>query len=81
MGRGFAVVAEQMRKLANDTKVSSEKILDILNKFSSDISEMEKSLEKQNESQKSQRETLDKVLTEIEKIEEMTQQIINQTNE
>lgn len=77
MGKGFAVVAEQMRKLANDTKVSSEKILDILNKFSEDINQMENSLKKQDESQEEQRQSLGKVFSEIEKIENMTADVIN----
>ena len=42
LGKGFAVVAEEMRNLANDTKVSSEKILEIVLQFAEDLEEMQK---------------------------------------
>ncbi|MBR1693467.1 MAG: hypothetical protein IJ711_11940 [Lachnospiraceae bacterium] len=75
-GKGFAVVAEEMRKLANDTKVSSGKILDILNKFVSDISEMQKNLKMQEDSQNGQSESSKKLNEQIEEIENITRQVI-----
>ncbi len=76
-GKGFAVVAEEMRKLANDTKVSSEKILDILKKFEADIDVMEKSLQSQNEAQGKQADLSASLYEGIRKIEETTKQVID----
>lgn len=74
-GKGFAVVAEQMRKLANDTKVSSGKILDILNKFVNDISEMEKNLKTQEDMQNKQTDSSHKLYQEIQTMEDMARQV------
>ena len=76
VGKGFAVVAEEMRNLANDTKTSSEKILDILGQFMDDLEEMEKSMKKQEASQLEQSELSEKLFKEIQKIEETTKQVI-----
>lgn len=78
-GKGFAVVAEQMRKLANDTKVSSGKILDILNKFVNDISEMEKNLKTQEDMQTKQTDSSHKLYQEIQVMEDMAKQV-NENN-
>ena len=75
-GRGFAVVAEQMRKLANDTKVSSEEILNILNKFSDDIKAMQDSLKQQEETQDLQKDSLQSVFDNISNMEAMTKEVI-----
>ena len=76
MGRGFAVVAEEMRKLANDTKDSSGKILDILDRFNADIENMNKHLAEQESSQEEGAELSKMLLEEVEKIEQLTQQVI-----
>ncbi len=76
-GRGFAVVAEQMRKLANDTKVSSEEILNILGKFSEDIEEMQNNLKQQTDTQDAHKESLNKVFEDIESMESITQEVIS----
>ena len=76
MGRGFAVVAEEMRKLANDTKDSSGKILDILDRFNADIENMNKHLEEQESSQEEGAELSKRLFEEVEKIEQLTQQVI-----
>ncbi|MCR5323233.1 MAG: hypothetical protein K6E85_08185 [Lachnospiraceae bacterium] len=76
MGRGFAVVAEEMRQLANNTKVSSGKILDILKKFNADIEEMKENLELQEQSQDEGAKMSSQLFEEVEKIQETTQQVI-----
>lgn len=76
MGRGFAVVAEEMRKLANDTKDSSGKILDILDRFNADIENMNKHLEEQESSQEEGADLSKMLFEEVEKIEQLTQQVI-----
>ena len=76
MGRGFAVVAEEMRKLANDTKDSSGKILDILDRFNADIENMNKHLAEQESSQEEGAELSKTLFEEVEKIEQLTQQVI-----
>ena len=75
-GKGFAVVATQMGVLAGDTKSSSEKILDILKRFESDIKNMETKLKEQNEAQQGQDEASQKLFGEVETIENLTKQVI-----
>lgn len=79
-GRGFAVVAEQMRKLANDTKTASGKILDILTKFTEDIDRMKSSLERQELSQNEQTGLSEQMVEEVRKIDELTKQVIEIIN-
>ena len=76
-GRGFVVVAEQMRELANSTKESSEKILDILKRFEEDIKVMEESLTQQTDAQGKQADLSDELYNEVRKIEEITKQVID----
>ena len=76
VGKGFAVVAEEMRNLANDTKDSSEKILDILKQFMEDLDEMNKSMKVQESSQAEQTELSVKLFEEVQKIEATTRQVI-----
>jgi len=76
MGRGFAVVAEQMRKLANDTKESSGKILEILNRFSEDLAAMKDNLERQSESHAGEEQASHEIFDDVKKIEEITKQVI-----
>ncbi len=75
-GKGFAVVATQMGVLAGDTKSSSEKILDILKRFESDIENMETKLKEQNEAQQGQDEASQKLFGEVETIENLTKKVI-----
>ena len=76
-GKGFAVVASQMGVLAGDTKSSSEKILDIVQRFESDIKEMEAKLIEQDQSQDGQADSSRMLFEEVEKIEELTKQVID----
>lgn len=77
MGRGFAVVAEEMRHLANDTKDSSGKILEILSHFNQDIEAMNKNLEMQEKSQLEEAELSNCLFEEVEKIQKITQDVID----
>ena len=77
MGRGFAVVAEEMRHLANNTKESSGKILDILSRFNEDIEQMNKNLESQEHSQQEEADLSRQLFEEVEKIQQLTQQVID----
>ncbi|MCR5683867.1 MAG: hypothetical protein K6G81_00395 [Lachnospiraceae bacterium] len=77
MGRGFAVVAEQMRKLANDTKESSGKILEILTRFSEDLAEMQSNLARQSESHEGEEKASQDIFEDVKKIEEITKQVID----
>ena len=80
MGRGFAVVAEEMRKLANDTKDCSGEILDILDRFNKDIESMESNLESQEKSQQDEADLSNKLFTEVEKIQQLTQNVIERVS-
>ncbi len=77
IGKGFAVVAEEMRNLANDTKTSSEKILDILGQCVNDIDEMKNSMKLQEVSQQEQSELSVKLFEQVKMIEETTRQVIS----
>ncbi len=79
-GKGFAVVADEMNKLANDIKVSSGKILDIIEQFVVDINLMKKNLGVQNQSQAQQLELTESLYNEIETIETTVQQVIDKIN-
>ena len=76
-GKGFAVVASQMGILAGDTKSSSEKILDIVKRFETDITNMESKLEEQDQSQEDQAESSQMLFEEVKKIEDLTKQVID----
>ena len=76
-GKGFAVVASQMGVLAGDTKSSSEKILDIVKRFETDITNMESKLEEQDQSQEGQAESSQLLFEEVRKIENLTKQVID----
>ena len=80
MGRGFAVVAQEMNKLANNIKVSSSKILDIIDTFVKDIEEMQNSLKLQQESQEKQLEQTDKLKEEVESIGDTAREVISRIN-
>lgn len=79
-GRGFAVVADEMNKLANDIKVSSGKILDIIKQFTADIELMKKNLEDQDRSQEGQLELTDRLYQEVENIQTKVQGVIEKIN-
>ena len=69
-----------MNKLANDIKVSSGKILDIIEQFVVDINLMKKNLGVQNQSQAQQLELTESLYNEIETIETTVQQVIDKIN-
>lgn len=80
VGKGFAVVAGEMNKLANDIKVSSGKILEIIEQFVVDIDLMKENLEIQEKSQNGQLELTGKLYNEVENIETTVQQVIEKIN-
>lgn len=61
-GRGFAVVAEEIRKLAEETKVSTEKITEIINELTAVT----------NETQAGIRESVESIDIQRQKVEEVT---------
>ncbi len=68
-GKGFAVVAEQIRDLAEETKVSTEQITAIINELNMVTGETQSALEKSVESISIQRQKVDEVNTSFTNVE------------
>ncbi|MDY2700542.1 MAG: methyl-accepting chemotaxis protein [Lachnospiraceae bacterium] len=68
-GKGFAVVADQIRKLAEETKVSTEKITEIINQLTNVTNETQAGIEESAEAINIQRKKVEEVnesFTEVE---------------
>ena len=53
-GKGYAVVADEIRKLSEETKASSEQITDIISKLSTDVGNASMSMQRSIESSQQQ---------------------------
>lgn len=68
-GKGFAVVADQIRTLAEETKVSTEKITEIISQLTSVTNETQAELEASVESIAIQRQRVEEVTTSFNTVE------------
>lgn len=68
-GRGFAVVADQIRKLAEETKISTEQITEIINQLTTVTNETQEGIAASVESINEQRRKVSAVTEEFAEIE------------
>ena len=76
-GKGFAVVAEQIRTLAEETKVSTEKITEIINELTNVTNETQAELEAAVESIAIQRQRVEEVTESFNTVEVGMQELGN----
>lgn len=72
MGRGFDVVAKEIRKLSNETVVSTERVRSIITNLQASMKEMAVSIEKVVEVGKEQAISTQEISTFIDEIERMS---------
>lgn len=75
-GRGFSVVAEEIRKLAEQSKHSSEKINDLVNNISNDTDIMVRTTETVNNEMKNQKSNIYTAVESFDKIIEAVDEMI-----
>lgn len=75
MGRGFAVVAEQIRTLAEQTKVSTGQISEIIEELNTVTDETRRGLQESVESISAQRQKVEQVATNFTEVEKGMQEL------
>ena len=79
-GKGFAVVADEIRKLAEETKESTEMITNIMNELTRVTAETQKELENSVESINAQRDLVKTVHESLTKVEESMDELVGGVN-
>ncbi|WP_272495866.1 methyl-accepting chemotaxis protein [Bacillus pinisoli] len=75
MGRGFDVVAKEIRKLSNETVISTEKVRTILTNLQTSMKEMAESVEKVVAVGRQQALSTQEISTFIDEIEKMSKEL------
>ena len=76
-GRGFAVVADEIRKLAEDTRKSTEVIGDVLTKIENSVRDVGNALNVLNEKIKISKEGTDKILVAVDEMSKAQLDVAN----
>ncbi len=74
-GKGFAVVAEEIRNLAEETKVSTERITEIINRLTAVTNETQKGIVESTECINVQRQRVEEVNTSFAQMEQGMQEL------
>lgn len=76
-GRGFAVVAEEIRKLAEETKITTEQVEDIIRKVDRSTASAAEDIRRVNDSTLHQKEALQQTLNVFFKIQEAVKGMVS----
>ncbi|MEO0294525.1 MAG: methyl-accepting chemotaxis protein [candidate division WOR-3 bacterium] len=79
-GKGFAIVAQEIRKLAEDSRISSIKIQEIVENINQGMQETLNAMKKVNETLLSSRDIIFDAVSQLKKIADQTEEAMERTS-